>query len=124
MTTVPNTFKINGVSFSRQPTNHRWVNQNPFGLSGDGHASYMAFREYEMEFDFSSASEYNAFQSYFASVGLTGTVSVDLPEHPSTASVYQFRTYSGVIVHQPEYSSYHENFYESAKLLLVRIRTS
>lgn len=119
-----NTFKINGVAFSRQPTNHRWVNQSPLGISGDGHPSYPAFREYELEFDFATDSEYYAFYSYFSAIGLTGTASVDLPEHPSTASTYQFRTYSGTIINQPEYDSYFENYYESAKLLVSRIRTS
>ena|SRR3972149_798820 len=118
-----NTFKINGATFSRQPTTHRWLNQDLYGVTGDGHPSYVAFRQYEMDFDFASPQEFYDFQSYFQSIGLTGTVSVDLPEHPSTASAYQFRTYSGVVINQPEYDAFFENFYQSAKLLLVRIKT-
>lgn len=119
-----NTFKINGVSFSRQPTNHHWVNQTPFGVTGDGHSSYPAYREYEMDFDFATPQEFYDFQSYFSAIGLTGTASVDLPEHPSTASAYQFRTYSGCVISQPEYDNYFENYYSNAKLLVSRIRTS
>ena len=119
-----NTFKINGASFTRQPTNHRWINQDPYGVSGDGHPSYPAYREYEMEFDFADASEFYDFNTYWQSIGLTGSVSVDLPEHPTTASAYQFRTYSGVVINQPEYNSYFENYYQSCRLLIVRIRTS
>lgn len=118
-----NAFKINGVAFSRQPSNHRWINQEPYGITGDGRASYAAFREYEMEFDFASPQEFYDFNTYWQSVGLTGTVSVDLPEHPTTASAYQFRTYSGCIINQPEFNNFFENHYSSARLLIARIRT-
>jgi len=118
-----NTFKINGAAFTRQPTNHRWINQESYGVTGDGHSSYPAYREYELIFDFASPSEFYDFNTYWQSIGLTGTVSVDLPEHPTTASSYQFRTYSGVVINQPEYGDYFENYYSSARLLIVRIRT-
>lgn len=115
-----NTFKINGVAFSRQPTSHRWINQSPFGITGDGHMSYSAFREYELEFDFASASEFSDFNNYFQSIGVTGTAAVDLPDYATPT--YVFRTFSGVIVSQPEYGDFFENFYQSAKLTISRIR--
>jgi len=118
-----NTFKINGVAFSRQPTNHRWINQDAYGISGDGHSQYPAYREYEMDFDFATQQEFYDFNSYWQSVGATGTANVDLPEHPSTASTYQFRTYSGCVINQPEYQNYFENYFQSARLLIVRIKT-
>lgn len=119
-----NAFTINGVAFTRQPTNHRWRNQDTLGISGDGHAMYPAYREYELEFDFSTQAEFYDFNTYWQSVGQTGTVVVELPEHPTTASTYGFREYSGVVVNQPEYQSFFENYYGSGRILLTRIRTS
>jgi hypothetical protein len=117
-----NTFRINGVEFSRQPTNHRWVNPEPYGVTGDGHPSYPAYYEYDLEFDFATPQEYYSFMSYWNSIGLTGTASVDLPEHPLTANNYQFRTYSGVVINHPQYEDYFENYYARVRMRISRIR--
>lgn len=116
------TFKINNTALSRFPTNHRWVRQDAIGFTGDGHATYPAYREYELEFDFASPSEFNEFVAFYNGIGITGTISADLPEYGSSS--YTFRTYSGIVMTQPEYGSYFEGYYQSARLLLVRIRTS
>jgi hypothetical protein len=114
MTTI-NTFGVNGVQFSIQPSDHRWVNQEIVGTTGDGHPIYPAFRSYELEFDFQNASEFNEFQVAFSAIGLTGTASVSLPE---------FRTYSGTVITQPQYSSYYQNYYQEAKITIQKIRTA
>lgn len=116
------TFKINNTALSRFPTNHRWVSQETYGLTGDGHPMYPAYREYELEFDFASPSEYNEFMTYYNSIGITGTISADLPEYG--VATYVFRTYSGIVMSQPEFNNYFEGYYQSAKLLLARIRTT
>lgn len=121
MTTI-NTFSVNGVQFSIQPSAHRWVNQEIIGTTGDGHPIYPAFRSYELEFDFQSALEFNEFQNSFNAIGLTGTANVSLPEYG--VATYQFRTYSGTVITQPTYSDYYQNYYQEAKITIQKIRTA
>jgi hypothetical protein len=116
------TFKINGTALSRFPTNHRWINQDAIGATGDGHPMYPAYREYELEFDFATPSEFNEFVTFYNGIGITGTISADLPEYGTSS--YTFRTYSGIVMSQPEYGNFFEQHYQSARLLLVRIRTA
>ena len=115
------TFKINSTALGRFPTNHRWVKQDILGVTGDGHPMYPAYREYELEFDFASPSEFNEFITYYNGIGITGTISADLPEYGAVA--YTFKTYSGITMSSPEFGNYFEGYYQSARLLLARIRT-
>ena len=120
MTTVLTGFAINGTALSIPPSNHRWVNQSILGTTGDGHPIYPAYWSYELEFEFLSASQYNQFQAAFNAISLTGTANVDLPEYG--VSAYQFRTYSGTVINQPEYDEYFQNYYQRAKVTINRIR--
>jgi len=122
MTVPTNSFAINGTAFSKPPTEHGWVNQSILGTTGDGHPIYPAFRSYEMSFDFQDASEFSTFQGYFNALNLTGTASIDLPEYG--VSTYQFRTYSGCVINQPEYDEYFEGYYQGATITVNKIRTA
>jgi hypothetical protein len=121
--TVINDLKINGTSLPVQPSTHRWIDREQIGTDGNGRAIYTAFREYELKWDLLSPDEFNTMNTYFLSIGQTGTANVDLPKFPPT-STYQFQTYSGTILRELTYSEYFENYYKDAKLLIVRIRTS
>lgn len=121
--TVQNDLKINGTSLPLQPSEHRWVERDLLGVDGNGRGIYPQYRDYELKWDFLSPDEFNTLNSYFLSIGQTGTANVDLPKYPPTAT-YQFQTYSGTILREPTYSNYFENYYQSVKLLIVRVRTS
>lgn len=121
MTTVTNAFKIAGVAISHQPTSHKWVERREMGLTGDGHAVYPSIREYELAWDFLSPSEFNELYTHYLSIGVTGSVAVELPQHAS--ATYQFYAYSGCILREPSYQDFFDNYYTNVKLLVVRIQT-
>ena len=122
MTTVVNSFSINGVLLTHQPTEHGWQNREIVGVDGNGHNVYVATREYQLEWDFLDATEFNEIYGYFLSVGNTGTAVVGLPQYPPVG-VYQFYSYSGCVLYEPTYEGYMENYYKSVKLLIVKIVT-
>lgn len=121
--TVQNNLKINGASLPLQPSEHRWVDRDQLGADGNGRAIYTPYREYELKWDMLSPDEFNTMNGYFLSIGQTGTVNVDLPKYPPTAT-YQFQTYSGTVLRELTYSNYFENYYKDVKLLIVRVRTT
>jgi hypothetical protein len=116
-----NAFKFNNVLLSLQPTDHNWVGRNQYGISGDGHPIYPAVRQYQLKWSLSSASEFQEFLNAYNQVSVTGTLSVDLPEWNS--ATYQFRTYSGCSLTEPEFSNYYENYFQEVSLLVIGIRT-
>ena len=118
---MANDFKINGTSLTHQPTNHRWVDRDPLGLTGDGKPIYAGFREYELEWDFLNATEFNELKTYFDSIGLTGTAVVSLPQYG--AASYAFFAYTGCIISEPGAEGYFEEYYQQVRLLVSRIRT-
>lgn len=116
-----NAFKINGTPLSHQPSDHDWVDRESLGIDGNGHAIYPSVREYQLEWDFLSATEFNEIYTYFSAVGQTGTVTIDLPQYAN--ATYQFVTYSGCVLREPTFGKYFENYYTDIKLLVVKIRT-
>ena len=115
------TFKLGGTTLTQQPTTHKWVNSDPVGIDGNAHAMYPAFREYEIEWDFLSAAQFNEIKNYFTSIGNTGSIVASLPQYG--ASTYTFFDYTGCVLREPQYDSYFEQYYQGVKLLIVRIRT-
>ena len=118
---MANDFKINGTSLTHQPTDHRWRERDLLGLTGDGKPLYPAFREYELEWDFLTATEFNELQTYFNSIGITGSAVVSLPQYASAS--YSFFPYTGCVIGEPSYDSYFEEYYGGVRLLVSRIRT-
>lgn len=121
MADVDNAFKINGTTLTLQPTDHNWVARDRYGISGDAHNIYPAVRKYQLRWSLSSASDFQEVLNFYNSIAQTGTVTVDLPEWG--VSTYQFRTYSGCTLAEPEFSNFYENFYQEIGLLILNIRT-
>lgn len=115
------TFKLGGTTLTAQPTIHRWVDRDAVGIDGNAHAMYPLFREYEIEWDFMSASEFNQIRTFFSAIGNTGTVVAEIPQYGS--STYVFYAYTGCVLREPTYENYYETYYQGVKLLIVRIRT-
>lgn len=116
-----NTFAFNGTLLTLQPTDHNWEARNQFGISGDGHPIYPLVRQYKLTWSLSSPSEFQQVLGFYNSINQTGTVSVDLPEWNS--ATYQFRTYSGCTLREPEFSNYYEGYYQEISLTVLNIRT-
>lgn len=117
--TTDNAFKINSTLLTHQPTEHSWNNREAIGTDGNGRNIYPAPRAYELKWDFLDTAEFNEIYGYYALIGNTGTVSVDLPQYRSTT--YQFHTYSGCILQEPTFEGYFENYYMNVRLLIVRV---
>jgi hypothetical protein len=115
-----NAFKINGVQLSLQPSDHHWSSRSEFGRDGAGHNVYPAVREYELRWDFMTASEFYELVNNYNSFA-SGTVVVDLPEWG--VSTYQFKAYSGCIMDEPQFGEFFENYYGQISLLISSVRT-
>jgi len=97
-------YKVNGVELSIQPTTGRWLPQNMVGTTGAGIPIYPRVREFELRWNLSDPDLANTLRAYFATLGYSGSVVVDLPQY--TAASYQFYAYSGCSLYQPERGAY------------------
>lgn len=114
-------YRINGVDLTLQPSDGKWMTRQPIALDGNGHPIYPVEREFQLSWDLMDVSELYQLQDFFDTLGVTGTVSVDLPTLKSLT--YGFTTYSGCVMYEPEYDVYFEDHPTKASLLIARIRT-
>lgn len=120
--TVLNLLGLNGIPFSQQPTDHHWLDRDTIGVDGNGHAVYVAPRQYEMKFNLMDTDQFLTIQNYFAAQGVTGTVTATLPTW--LGNPYKFSNYSGCIIRELTYENYFQNWYEGVRLLIVRINNT
>jgi len=115
------TYAINGTDITLPPTSGRWLPKEPLGIDGNGRAIYSGVRQFELEWQLISPSEYYQLQTFFDAVGNTGTVVVDLPKYG--ASSYIFYSYTGCVLREPETGQYFTENQLDAFLLITNIRT-
>lgn len=114
-------YGINGTDFTLQPTSGRWFPRTPVGFDGNGRAIYAPLREFEIRWDFIDMTSANQIQTFVDSIGATGSVIVDLPKYMATP--YQFESYTGCHLNQPELDIYFEEHLSNMMLLVTSIRT-
>ena len=115
------TYAINGSNFTLQPTTGQWLPRELRGYDGNGRPVYSALRQFEIRWGYMSATNFNQIKTFYDSMGATGTVVVDLPQFGTTP--YQFYSYSGCHVSEPEMGVFF-NEHESEILMVVTgIRT-
>lgn len=115
------TYKINGTALTLQPSEGGWIPREAIALDGNGHPIYPVYREFELTWDIIDVSELYQLQNFFDTLGVTGTVNVDLPTLKTLT--YGFTTYSGCVMHEVEYGVYFEEHPTQAKLLIAKIKT-
>jgi hypothetical protein len=115
------TYKIQGVELLIQPTSGNWLARNAVGMDALGHSIYPPYRQFQMQWDLMSPTGTQQLQNYFSLVNNTGTANVDLPQYG--AGDYQFRTYSGCILQEPEWNVYFSEYITRVTMLVTRIRT-
>lgn len=98
------TYAFNGSELSIQPTTGRWMPQSPVGINGNGIPIYPRVREFELRWNLSDPALFNQVRGYFDALQFTGTVVVDLPKYKSAD--YQFYSYSGCSLYQPDLGTY------------------
>lgn len=122
------------VPLLTQPTFGQWLPREPLGIDGNGHAVYPALREFEMTWDLMDLDTAHQLQDFYDDTLVTGTVVVDLPLFNSdnihhgtppidTRDTYNFFSYTGCVLREPEFGQYFEYARGDVKLLIVRIRT-
>lgn len=114
-------YRINGTGIPLEPEEARWMPQTVLGVDGNGRAIYPPTREFEMRWGLMSNSQYWQFQSWWQSIGATGTVTADLPKYASAA--YEFQMYTGVVMRQLESHQFFTQYYTDVVLLLTNITT-
>jgi len=119
--TVFNVIAFNGTVLNAQPSSHKWVAKTEIGVDGSGRGIYPLYREYELKWDFLSTDEFQQIYNFFLSIGQTGTIVATLPQF--NAADYQFYSYSGTILREPEIGDYFQNYISDVKMLIVRILT-
>jgi hypothetical protein len=112
-------FAINNVPLTLIPSSDRWVDRSPIGITGDGHEIYGRTHEYEMRWNLSSQASVFQLNNYFLAVGITGTVTVALPEYGALA--YEFKNYSGCILSELQRGEYFAEYGMDVKLLIRNI---
>ena len=115
------TYKISGVEIPTQPTTGRWIPRTQVGVDGNGHVIYVGVREYELRWRLSDPSNVAQLQTWFESVGNTGTVVVDLPYY--LTGTYGFYSYSGCALGEPDSQSYFAENQMNVSMFVRKIST-
>lgn len=113
-------YKINGTDLTLQPTEGHWLSREQIDLDGNGHPIYPVERQFELVWEIMDVSELYQLQNFFDTLGVTGTITADLPTYK--ALTFGYTTYSGCVMHEPEFDVYFEDHPTSVKLLIARIR--
>lgn len=115
------TYAVQGVDFQLQPTSGRWLKREEYGIDGGAHPIYPADRDFEVVFGLMSPADVKQLIDAYNVVGNTGTVAFDLPEYGANA--YQFKTYSGTTLQEPEVGESFMGYWQDVRLLIIGIRT-
>lgn len=115
-------YKINGTTITLQPTEGGWIPQDAKGIDGNGHPIYPPTHEFEISWQLISPEDFYQLVQFFDSIGVTGSAVVELPQYRS--ATWQFREYSGCVIHEPQMDKYWETYTKEAKLLITNIRVA
>jgi len=123
MTTgLSGTYGFNGVDLQLPPSEGKWVERTDYGVDGNAHVIYSAFRDFELSWDLQSVNDAYQIIGFYNSISVTGTIVSCLPEWG--ASVYQFKNYSGTSLREPTFDAYFQGYPQTAKLLIMNVRTN
>lgn len=112
---------FNGTGLMLQPTTARWLAQESLGFNGNGQGIYPALREFEMVFNLQSQGELFELITYFNMVSVTGTLVANLPAYGT--NTFQYRSYSGVVLRQPETSDFFNEEWSTEVRVTLLVRT-
>lgn len=118
---ITGTYAINGTEITIQPTGGQWLPRTPIGIDGNGHFVYPPYREFEMTWGLLDPSQANQLQTFFTSIGNTGSAIVDLPKYADAN--YTFFSYTGCVLQEPEFGMYFFEHHQDIILRVTKIRT-
>jgi hypothetical protein len=114
-------YQINSTGLPLEPEEGRWLPQRLLEYDGNGRPIYPATREFEIRWGLLTAGQAWQLQEWFQTIDATGTISADLPRYAWPS--YEFRTYSGIYMQQPEFNIFFTENYTDVRLLLTNITT-
>lgn len=114
------TYAFNGVVLLQMPAEASWARRDVIGITGNGRPTYPALRQFEMRWEFMDMESYNQIQGFYDAIQSTGTVVVDLPKHAVTP--YQFYSYSGCTLKEPEVGKFFEKHVSDVTLTILKAR--
>jgi len=114
------TYAINNTDLPTPPSTGRWMPRDFLGFDGNGHPDYVGVREFEMTWELISLEDAQQLQTFFDSLGVTGTAIVDLPKYRTP---WTFTSYTGCTLSEPEMDVFFEKHEVSVTLLIHRIVT-
>lgn len=114
------TYAIEGTGIPLQPEEGQWLPRELLRVDGNGRPIYSPYHSFEMSFSPSTPAEHWQLQQFFELIGSTGSVVVDLPRYPHTS--YEFFSYTGCILQEPEVGSYFQEHFGRVRLVVTRIR--
>lgn len=112
-------YAVNLTQFVLQPTSGKWVSRSPLGITGDGHEIYGRTHEFECRWQLSTQASIFQLYNFFLQVGISGTMTVTLPEYDSLA--YEFKNYSGCTFAELERNDYFADHTTDVRLLIRNI---
>lgn len=114
-------YAFNGTNLTLQPSEGVWNQRDSLGIDGGGHPIYPAKRTFELKWGLISVSDLQQIINVYNTVQNTGTASVDLPQFG--AAGYQFKTYSGCTLNEPQVGAYFNEYVADTSLLILNIQT-
>jgi hypothetical protein len=112
-------YKVNNVQL-RKPTTARWLNKKEQGHNGLGKPIYGGYRDFELEWDFLTHTEFQTLHNAYLYSENTGSVVVDIPEYAGGSFVSH--EYSGCYLTEPDMKEYFEGYYQSVKLIVRKVQ--
>lgn len=117
---MANAYRLNGTLFTLQPTSGKWLPRVMLGTDGNGHPIYSALRDFQLNWNLISPSDYNQLLNFYLAVGTTGSAVANLPQYNSAS--YTFYSYSGCAVQEPEINEYWSEHIVNATMIISGIR--
>ena len=114
------TYAFNGTPLLLMPTEAKWTGKDLIGISGNGRPTYPAVREFEMKWGLMDMDSFAQIQGFYNNVQSTGTYVVDLPKYATAP--YQFYSYSGCTLQEPQVGIFFEQWVEDVSLLILRVK--
>lgn len=118
---VTGTFAVNGTEFLMQPSEHRWVDRDTLGISGEARPVYPSVRKYSLQWNLMSMEDYAQVVGFYNSIKSSGSVIVDLPKYAT--SPYTFQSYTGCTLQEPTVGKYFTGWIEDVSLLILKVKT-
>lgn len=115
------TYAANGTDLILQPETGQWLERELLGMDGNGRPIYTATRKFELKWGVVAPSEYNQLQNFFASIGATGSLVMDLPKYGS--ATWEFESYTGCYVTEPQAGTFFQQHYTNVTVVVTNIRT-